>query len=338
MKKTSVSIRILALLLSLFACVPLVSCSPGQKKHTETYFDYFDTFCTLTVYSSKKDFEKYNGIFISELETCHKMLDVYNTYEGMTNLCSLNDNAGKEALAVSDELFAFLEKSVLLYELTDGYTSITMGAVTSLWKNAIEDKTLPDENDLADAAKHTTLSVLSLDANAKTVRITDAAASLDAGALAKGYAGDRIRTALIEAGCESFLINLGGNLTAHGEKPDGSAFVGAIDDPLTQSPLNASLHLSDMTLSTSGSYHRGFEEGGRRYHHIIDPYTHAPQNIYVSVSVLCSDGITADALSTALFSMSYDRARSFADELANTEAVWIFADGSVKSTSGITLN
>ncbi len=338
MKRTSVSIRILAFALSLFACLPLSACSGSKKRHTETYFDYLDTFCTLTVYSSGKDFERYSEIFSSELEKYHKMLDAYNTYEGVINLCALNKSAGGEPTAVSDELFDFLEKSVSLYELTDGYTSITMGAVTSVWKQAIENKTLPDESELNEAAKHTDISALALDTQSKSVRIADENARLDAGALAKGYVSDKLREALIDAGCDSFLIDLGGNLSAHGEKSDGSAFTGAIKDPLTDGTLTQALTLTDRTLSTSGSYNRGFDKDGKRYHHIIDPYTYAPQNIYVSVSVLCPDGMTADALSTALFSMSYEQASALAEALENTEIIWIFADGSVKSTSGITTN
>ncbi len=338
MKKTKAVIKLLSFLLSLLLCVPLISCTTNRKKLTQTYFDYFDTVCTITAYDTQKGLSLCDLVFKSELEKYHKLFDVYNTYDGITNLCTLNENAGGEPIAVSDELFDFLQKAVSLYELTDGYTSVTMGAVTSVWKQAVADKVLPDEHTLSEAAKHTDISLLVLDEQNKTAYLTDPKARLDAGALAKGYTSDKIREELIEAGCVNFLINLGGNLSAHGEKPDGSAYSGAIENPLTHSALNTTVTLTDHTLSTSGSYSRGFDKDGKRYHHIIDPHTYAPQNIYVSVSVLCPDGMTADALSTALFSMSYEQGYALIDSLEGTEAVWIFADGTVHSTSGITIN
>jgi thiamine biosynthesis lipoprotein len=338
MKKTKAIVRLFSFVLSFLLCAPLTSCTANQKKQSQTYFDYFDTVCTITAYDTHKGFDQCNLIFKSELEKYHKLFDVYNTYDGITNLCTLNESAGGEPIAVSDELFDFLQKAKELHTLTNGYTSISIGAVSSVWKKAISDKAVPNENELLVAAKHTDISSLELDRQALTARIAAPNARLDAGALAKGYASDKIREALIASGCDSFLIDLGGNLTAHGTKPNGNDFTGAVENPLTHTALNTTVSLTDRTLSTSGSYNRGFEADGIRYHHIIDPYTMMPSNLYVSVSVLCADGITADALSTALFSMSYEDGEALITRLENAEAVWIFADGTVKSTSSITVN
>ena len=337
MKKSKTLTKALALLLSLCLCIPLTSCIGQVKKQSETYFDYLDTFCTITVYCKSKSFERYTEIFTSELERYHRLLDVYNSYDGVINLHTLNQNAGGEDIEVSNELFEFLQKAKEMHFLTNGYTSVSLGAVTSIWKDAIKNNTVPSNEALLEAAEHTDISLLVLDEQRKTVRLTDGQARLDAGAFAKGYVSDKISTALTEAGCESFLLNLGGNIYAHGVKTDGSQFIGAIENPLTQGTVSI-ITLNDRILSTSGSYNRGFDKDGIRYHHIIDPYTQKPQNTFVSVSVLCRSGIMADALSTALFSMSYEDGASLIDSLDGAEALWIFADGTIKNTQGITIN
>ncbi len=338
MKRTRALIRILSFALILLMCAPLCACSQLKDKHTETYFEYFDTFCTLTVYSTGEDFERYNEIFATELERYHRLLDIYSSYDGVANLHTINQNAGKEPVQVGDELFDFLVRATELCELTDGYTSITMGAVTSVWKKAIANKTVPDGDVLSEAAKHTDISLLVLDKQSKTAYLADTQARLDAGALAKGYVSDKLRAALIDVGCESFLIDLGGNLSSHGIKQNGGEYVASVEDPIKQTALNTRIALTDRTLSTSGSYNRGFEKDGIRYHHIIDPFTQMPKNTYVSTSVLCTDGAMADALSTALFSMSYEDGRALIDSLDGTEAIWIFADGRIEHTSGIIIN
>lgn len=329
---------ILALIISLSLCLPLASCGKRMKKYTSTYFDYFDTYATATLFaSSDEEYKMLDGIFKSELEKYHQLLDIYSQYENIVNLYTVNASAGGEAVEVSDELFDFISQAVDTHKMTNGYTSISIGAITSVWKQALNTNTLPDEDILKESAKHIDISHIILDSTNKTVTLTDSKMSLDAGALGKGYAADKIGNALRDAGCESFLLDLGGNLKAHGNKPDGSPWLGGIRDPNElEGSLDLSINISDRALSTSGSYHRGFELDGTVYHHIISPYTLRPENIFSSVSVICRDSYVSDALSTALFSMSLEDGQMLIASIENAEAVWIFADGKIVTTDGIT--
>ncbi len=334
MKKTFLAVLCLVLILAM--CAALWGCS-RQRKFTDAYFDYFDSYAELTVYTNSADsFDAYNEIFAHNVKIYHSLLDVYNEYDSTVNICTLNRDAANEPIRVSAELFDFLVRAKELHTLTGGYTSLTMGAVTSIWKQAITDKCLPDRQALAVAAEHTDINALILDENDMTVYFTDPQLQLDAGALAKGYVADVIAQKLKDAGCDSFLLNLGGTLYTHGQKPDGTSFSGGISYPDGLGRDGISVDISDKALSTSGSYYRGFELGGTLYHHIIDPTTLTPKNTFVSVSVLCPSGADADALSTALFSMSMADGRALIDSLDDTEAVWIFADGTTEHTDGIT--
>lgn len=326
--------RLATLVLCLLLCLPLSACTPKNRKYTETYFDRFDSFAEITAYANSADeWDDCLEVFKSATDKYHRLLDVYNSYEDTVNLYTIN-NAGGETVFVSEELFEFLCEAKRVYTLTGGYTSISLGAVTSIWKTAIKEQTLPDTQALNSAAKHVDISAIELNEEALTVRINDPKLRIDAGAIGKGYAAEMIRNELIDAGCESFLINLGGTLCAYGEKPDGESWLGGVQSPDGESEENISVCVSGMALSTSGSYHRGFQLDGVTYHHIIDPTTLMPENTFTSVSVLCKSATDADALSTALFSMTLDEGQKLIESLNDTEAMWILSNGTLVTSNG----
>lgn len=334
----SITVRGAALCLALatLACAALFGCTKPKKSFSDTYFDCFDSYAALTVIADSQDeFDTYNAIFSETVYKYHKLLDAYNSYDGVVNIHSLNTSAPTDPTQVSQELFDFLSDAKRAYTLTEGYTSLTFGAVTSIWKQAISYQIPPSPELLATASKHTDVSALVLDSGTLSVTFLDSELRLDVGALAKGYVADVAATRLIDAGCESFLIDLGGTLKAHGQKDNAKSWRAGITDPRDQGKNAFSIDISGKALSTSGSYHRGFEHGGVRYHHIIDPITLQPQNTFVSVSVLCPSGMDADALSTALFCMSLEDGHALVESLKNTDAVWMLSDGSTHTTSGI---
>ena len=228
-----------------------------------------------------------------------------------------------------------------MHELTCGYTSVTLGALTRLWKDAIKSESVPSEDVLIEAARHTSIDDLILDEDGSTVRFADEKLKLDAGALGKGYAADRIADTLALEGCtDAFLLNLGGTLAAKGEKPDGTPWLAGIQAPDGGELDGVCVNLSSavfeiMALSTSGSYHRGFLQDGIIYHHIVNPYTNKPENIYSSVSVTCPSAMQADALSTALFSMPLDEGQALIALHAGKEAVWQLSSGEVVRSNGL---
>ncbi len=329
---------VMAVVLAAVLCFFAVSCSSRNQKYTDTYFDVFDSFASVTVYcGSEKDYERFNGIFRDEIYRWHELLDIYNEYDGKVNLCTLNRTAGEKPVGVSRELFVFLEKAVELCGYTDGYTSVTIGALTSVWKNAIAEQTVPSEDDLELASEHTNASALILDSDSGTVFFQDGLLKLDAGAFAKGYVAEYIYNLLVNAGCESFLLNLGGTLCAFGQKNGGADWYGGIQSPSGEGSLADTVNISEKAMSTSGSYLRGFDLNGVRYHHIINPYTKAPENRFLSVTVVCKSATMADVMSTALFSMSYDEGKNLSESL-ELETVWIYADGTVTSTDGLNIS
>jgi thiamine biosynthesis lipoprotein len=191
---------------------------------------------------------------------------------------------------------------------------------------------IPDADALRAAAEHTSIDSLVIDREESTVELTDPEASLDVGAVAKGYAAEMIALMLAERGISGYALDFGGNLRVVGEKPDGSGWTSGIKnpDPFAENPYVRTLVISDSALVTSGVYERFFTVDGVNYHHIIDPETLMPGSRYLSVSVHAPSSATADALSTALFNMDFEECEGLVSTLDGVEATFVFFDGTVK--------
>lgn len=335
-RRAAASAVLLLMLVVLSSCSKITS---GLiKVHTHTFYPYFDTVGTLSSYALDKEEEfNQNAAEVNTvLEHWHRLLDIYNEYEGMSNLCTVNRLAG-QAVKVDPDLIAFVKYAKDMCILTKGEMDISLGAVLRLWHEAsiAEKPYVPAEQDLREAAKHTGFDLVEIDESAGTLRLTDTLASLDAGALGKGYAAERAAELLSKKGVTGYGLNLGGNIRFLGSKADESPFTVGIRDPLNPEELALTLNLSDCSCVTSGDYERYFTVDGRRYCHIIDKDTLMPASYFTSVSVICKDSGLADALTTALFCMSFEDGFALISSLEGVDAVWIWIDSSIRYTMGL---
>ncbi len=326
----------------------LAGCSPNRQSaepRGKSYFTYFDTVSYVYSYAgdSAERFDSRSAEVSYILSEYHKLFDIYHEYSGVNNLCTLNRMAGGEPMEADPRLVDFLLYARQLYEDTDGEMNVMMGAVLSLWHDcrtaAGDDPAnarIPTEGELAEAAAHIDFSLLEIDEAAGTLRITDPAASIDVGALGKGYATERAAEYLEGDGADGYVLNVGGNIRIIGTKPDGSGWVTGIRDPNDPDGAYAlNLLLSDTSCVTSGVYERYFTVDGVRYHHVIDRDTLYPAAYFSSVTVLTKDSGLADCLTTALFCMSREEGEALIRRMGDVEAVWIYSDGTIETTPGI---
>ena len=332
----------LVMLVSMTGC-PL-SANKSQPK-TKTYWTYFDTVSNIHSFAgdTEAEFAERCRGAADVLSGYHKLFDIYNEYEGINNLATVNKNAGGEPVSVDERLVEFLLYAKELYTLTGGEMNIMMGSVLRLWHECRQEATensknasIPDEAALLEAARHTDISLLEIDAENSTVRISDPFASVDVGAVGKGYATERAAEYLESIGAESYVLDIGGNLRIVGHKPDGSGWSTGVRNPFDTEDNAIILNIADISVVTSGDYERYFTVNGKRYHHIIDKDTLMPSEYFSSITVIAEDSGLADALSTALFSMSYEEGLSLLESLdSEAEAFWIEKDGTKKKSAGL---
>ena len=335
------------LLAAVLLLIMTVSGCAGEKNLKEyevKYLDCFDTITTVTVcMESEEKFRELEPELHALLRNYHMLFDIYNNYDGINNLKTINDNAGIKPVNVDREILNLLEFSVDVFELTDGKVNVAMGSVLEVWhdyRTAGMQKPdmarVPDRSELEQADRYTDISRVKIARNASTVYLTESSMKLDVGAVAKGYAVGKLCELLKERGVGSAIVSAGGNVQTMGTRADGTPWRVGIQNPDTSSK-NVYLHalrLEDMSLVTSGTYQRFYTVDGVRYHHIINPDTLMPWNEYQAVTILCRDSAMADALSTAVFNMSLEQGQALIESMEDTEAIWVMPDGKEIMSSG----
>ena len=308
------------------------------KKYTATFLTLFDTVTTIVGFAnSEEEFSQTAQAIHDELLVYHQLFDIYETYDGINNLKTINDKAGLEAVQVDETIIRLLRECKQYYELTGGKVNAAMGSVLKLWHDARSDglddpvhAVLPDADALSEASLHTAFSNVIIDEEKSTVYLSDPQLRLDVGAIAKGWAVQQVA----QTAPEGLLISVGGNVCATGPKDDtGTPWVVGIQDPQGGEDYLHTIYVTSGSVVTSGDYQRAYMVDGQVYHHIIDPDTLYPSKYWSSVTIVCDDSGLADALSTALFLLPQAEGQKLLEHW-DAEAMWVDPAGKIFYSPG----
>lgn len=296
-------------LIIFLALLTLSGCAPREEKASETIF-CMDTVMDIQIWGQDAQTAlKQVKTLLQELEA------TWSANDGKSFLAALNRGEVKP----NAEQQALLDRAEELSRYTGGAFDPKLLSLMQLWGFASEIYHVPDEAEIKKVMKD---------------------GRWDLGALIKGYAAERIVQLLEPLKVSRAVMNLGGNVQTYGNKPDGTAWRVAIQNPNGGDPVGMVSVEGSEAVVTSGNYQRYFiGDDGKRYHHILDPQTGAPaDNELSSVTVLCADGAKADALSTALFVMGLEKGSAFWRQNPGFEVVFVTQTGEVYATEGVDLS
>ncbi|MBR3768771.1 MAG: FAD:protein FMN transferase [Clostridia bacterium] len=327
MKKSAATLKTLMLLCLLFFIVIFSGC---QEKFTEKTSFAMGSILSAKIFSQDEQLnEEVFSLINSAVRNADKALS--NTDEN-AEIYTLNKNGGIQA---SDYLTSVLSDSISVCNKLGRRVDISIGKLTSLWGFNTETPSLPKASDIEEQLPLIDIDKIAIDGN--KIAIEDI--EIDMGALGKGAACDAAFEAVKHKDIP-FIMSLGGTVLAFGENPSGSHWTIGIRDPfLSANSYFATLKLAPKNavfVSTSGSYEKTFTENSKTYHHILDPKTGYPvENELISVTVVSPSGITADALSTALFINGLNAESLVSLKSFSSEAVFVFKNKTYYVTDGL---
>ena len=340
MSKKSRLIPVILLVLSII--ISQTACTKKTNQSTESVQKngfYLDTVCNLTIYDMKDmSEENANKVIEEAFELCEKYENMLSKTRKGSDVYKINHASGAE-VECSDETIFVIKKAIKYGELSNGRFDVTIGQVTDLWNFQPEggEGKIPEQAAIDEALTHVDYKQIKVNGN--KISLSDPKGEIDLGGIAKGYIADKLAEFLKKKGVNSAVIDLGGNISVVGKKPDGNEFRIGVRDPFsTDGGIIGVVEAHDKSLVTSGTYERSFTKDGKVYHHILDVKTGYPVEMGLdSVTIIGAgnDGIDCDSLATTCLILGEEEGRKLIESLDGYEAIFVQHDGTITTTKNI---
>ncbi|MBE6788872.1 MAG: FAD:protein FMN transferase [Ruminococcaceae bacterium] len=311
-RKTAVFSKTLAVISSFFILFTLVGCQMNNSRPFSKQDFVMDTVLTQIIYPGNDlDAE----IAQEALEILKKAEKKLSAFDENSEISRVNASEGK-SVEVSQETFEIVKSALEYARQSDFLFDISVLPVSSIWKTAIKDQKLPDDSKIQSAKKLVDGSKIVLDEEKRSITL-EKGMGIDLGACAKGAALASVKKLYDEKEVSGAICSLGGSaMLLYGNK-NGQDFKIGLKNPFDSKAQEsfAILSLSDCVVSTSGGYERFAEINGEIYHHIIDIKTGYPaKNDVAFATVVGSDGVFCDYMSTRLFLEGFENACALAQK------------------------
>ncbi|HIY32005.1 MAG TPA: FAD:protein FMN transferase [Candidatus Evtepia faecavium] len=332
MKRIAVTALALLLLLSAAGCTALQTTpQTAAEQFDSVEKDNFmlDTWIRITLYdwtdSSTID------LAFDEIRRLESLLSVEQ--EG-SDLDRLAKAAGKAWVDIAPETEEILRLSKEYCTLSQGHFDVTTGPLVELWNIHDGEGHYPTQEELDAVLPLIGSDDLLVEEGRAYLAREGMIANL--GAIAKGYIADQVKALLVEQGVEHAVINLGRNILLIGGRPDGTDFLVGVQDPNAEEGALADMVAAQgKSVVTSGVDERYFVYEGKKYHHVLDPFTGFPADTGVaSVTILSDNSAQGDALSTTCLLLGPEAGMELIESLEGVEALFITTDGEQIASSG----
>lgn len=299
------------------------ACGDAEKTIQKTEREVFamDTIMKLTLYGDPD-----GAAMEKSVKEIHRIEDLLSVTKKESDIARINAASGN-AVKVQKETYDLIRQCQVYGDETEGLFDISVYPVVKLWGFTTEQYQVPSGRARKEALEKVDYKKIELLPDNR-IRVAKGMA-IDLGAVAKGYLSQRIMELCKEQGVDSAIVSLGGNVQTMGMKPNQEPYVVGITDPSDGISIFGTLQVQDQAVITSGIYQRYFDEGGKRYHHIMDKRTGMPaENTLASVTVITKQGDRADALATALYVMGEEKAKEYQKRHPEIQLILIRKDGS----------
>lgn len=287
---------------------------------------HMGTVVSITAVASNKDAAQ--AAVQAGFQEIKRLEQLLSTWRPDSDLSRVNSAAGERPVRVSEETFELVARSLEIAQMTEGGFNIAVGPAVEAW-SVTERQQIPSPRDLEQLQPLVDWRVIQLDAGERTIFLPRRGMRIDVGGIGKGYAADRAANVMKQVGGFGGVVALSGDIKTFGNLPEQGGFPVGVRHPRREGSLLATITLKNEAISTAGDYERYFERDGVRYHHILDPVTLQPARECQSVTVVASDGTTADGLDTGLFVMGRERAMELIERLPGVGAIIVDRDGKV---------
>jgi thiamine biosynthesis lipoprotein len=260
--------------------------------------------------------------------------NIFNEFENSLSLYRKNSIISKvnrnEEVVLDDYFINMFNRAREITEQTDGAFDISAAPLFEVWGWGEKEKIKITPKMIDSLKQYTGMDKIRIEGR-KALK-TNPNVRINSNAIAKGYCSDIVAKFIERQGINDYLVEVGGEAVLKGKNRLGKDWRIGIDKPfdgnlIPGQSLQAIINVSDKALATSGNYRRYYIEDGVKYSHTIDPKTgySAKQNV-LSVTVIASDCMTADALATAFMVMGLEKTKEFLKQYPDVEVFLLYSD------------
>jgi thiamine biosynthesis lipoprotein len=270
---------------------------------------------------------------VTEIRRIEKLL---TTFDSSSETSRINEMAAIAPVKVSRETFDIIKRSIRISRLTQGAFDISYGSVDKkLWNFDSQMKALPNLKTAKKMVRLINYKNIILDDGASTVFLKLKGMRIGFGGIGKGYAAERAKKIMQDAGVDSGIVNASGDLAAWGLQPDGKNWTIGIANPDDSRQLFSFLNITNMALATSGNYEKYVMIKGKKYSHTINPRTGLPVTGIKSVTIISPNAEVADAMATPVMIMGIRAGLDMVNQINDLEAIMIDDNNRIHTSKNI---
>lgn len=284
----------------------------------------------------EKDADYFLDLAVNEIKRIEEKLSTFKAHSE-TNL--INDNAGKQAVSVSEETFRLIQRSIKISEITQGAFDISYGSIDKrFWNFDTQMTELPSKEVAKNFIRLINYKNIILNEDNFSVLLKEEGMRIGFGGIGKGYAAESAKKILLENGVKAGIVNASGDLTAFGKPKEIEKWTIGIAHPDVAHQSFSTMEITDMAVATSGNYEKYVMIDGKKYSHTIDPKTGYPISGIKSVTIISPNAEISDAFATPVTIMGIEPGLAMINQIKGIECIIIDDFNKIYTSKNINLH